>query len=171
MLDSPLIQPLSRSSLVFLLVLDPQLHTPYISSPNHHQSSSSFRSTCSMFCCNTNAMSSIPSLSLSSLLGSLSFSLTPHHSHSQYTKILITLLRADNMAWPGAGLFCRSCSVWLTHPSCMSRMLVVRHPINSFDAYWYYPRRALSGLYRCPEFGWMSVCSKNRAEERWTDGR
>ena len=36
MLDSPLVQPLSRSSLGFLLVLDPQLHTPYISSPNHH---------------------------------------------------------------------------------------------------------------------------------------
>ena len=32
---------------------------------------------CSLFCCNTNAMSSIPSLSLSSLLGNLSFSLTP----------------------------------------------------------------------------------------------
>ena len=35
-LDSPLGQPLSRSSLVFLLVLNPQLHTPFISSPNHH---------------------------------------------------------------------------------------------------------------------------------------
>ena len=46
------------------------------------QSSSSFRSTCpyqrSLFYCNINAMSSIPSLSLSSLLGSVSFSLTPH---------------------------------------------------------------------------------------------
>ena len=46
------------------------------------QSSSSFHSTCpyqrSLFCCKTNAMTSIPSLSLSSLLGSLSFSLTPH---------------------------------------------------------------------------------------------
>ena len=46
------------------------------------QSSSSFRSTCpyqrSLFCCNINAMSSTPSLSLSSLLRSLSFSLTPH---------------------------------------------------------------------------------------------
>ena len=48
------------------------------------QSSSSFCSTCpyqlSRFCCNTNAMSSIPSLSLNSLLGSLvlSFNLTPH---------------------------------------------------------------------------------------------
>jgi len=34
-LDSPLGQPFSRSSLVFLLVLDPLLHTPCISSPNH----------------------------------------------------------------------------------------------------------------------------------------
>jgi len=48
------------------------------------QSSSYFRSTCpyqrSLFCCNTNAMSSISSLSLNSLLGSLSFSLT-HITH------------------------------------------------------------------------------------------
>ena len=29
-------QPRSRSSLVFLLALDPQLHTTCISSPNHH---------------------------------------------------------------------------------------------------------------------------------------
>ena len=35
-LDSPFPQPLSRSPLVFLLVWDPLLHTPYISSPNHH---------------------------------------------------------------------------------------------------------------------------------------
>ena len=35
-LDIPLWQPLSRSSLVFLLVWDPLLHTPYISSPNDH---------------------------------------------------------------------------------------------------------------------------------------
>ena len=46
------------------------------------QSSSSFRSTCpyhrSLFCCHTNAMSSISNLSLSFLLGNLSFSLTPH---------------------------------------------------------------------------------------------
>ena len=45
-------------------------------------SSSSFRSTWpyhhSLFCCNTNAMLSIPSLSLSSLLGNLSFTLMPH---------------------------------------------------------------------------------------------
>ena len=36
MLESPLWQPLSRSSLVFLLVLDHLLHTPCISSPSHH---------------------------------------------------------------------------------------------------------------------------------------
>ena len=36
MFDSPFPQPLSRSSLIFLLVLDPRLHTSYISSPNHH---------------------------------------------------------------------------------------------------------------------------------------
>ena len=42
------------------------------------QSSSSFRSTCryhrSLFCCNTNAMSSIPNFSLSSLLSLLPYS-------------------------------------------------------------------------------------------------
>ena len=35
LLDSPFWQPLSRFSLVFLLVWNPLLHTPYISSPNH----------------------------------------------------------------------------------------------------------------------------------------
>jgi len=34
--DSPFPLPLSRSSLVFLLVLDPLLHTLCISSPSHH---------------------------------------------------------------------------------------------------------------------------------------
>jgi len=34
--QSSLTTSLSRSSLVFLLVLDPLLHTPCISSPNHH---------------------------------------------------------------------------------------------------------------------------------------
>jgi len=35
-LDSPFWQPLSRSSLVFLLVLDPLLHAPCISSSSHY---------------------------------------------------------------------------------------------------------------------------------------
>ena len=46
------------------------------------QSVSSFRSTCPyhryLFCCSINIISSIPSLSLNSLLGSLSFTLTLH---------------------------------------------------------------------------------------------
>jgi len=44
--------------------------------------SSSFCNTCpyhrSLFCCSTNSISSVPNLSLSSLLGNLSFTLTPH---------------------------------------------------------------------------------------------
>jgi len=46
------------------------------------QSVSSFRSKCSyhrnLFCCSVNIISSIPSLSLNSLLGTLSFTLTLH---------------------------------------------------------------------------------------------
>ena len=50
--------------------------------------SPSFQNTCpyhrSLFCCNTNVMmSSIPNLSLSSLLGNLSFSLTPYRHLSR----------------------------------------------------------------------------------------
>ena len=64
--------PLSRSSLVYLLVWGPLFHTPYISSPNHH-----FCNTCpyhcDLFCCSTNVMSSIANLTLSSVLGNLSF--------------------------------------------------------------------------------------------------
>ena len=81
-LDSPLVQPLSRSSLVFLLVLDPQLHTPCISSPSHHHLFAAHAHT------NAACSAGIPmlchlylvslSLSLNSLLGSLFFSLTPH---------------------------------------------------------------------------------------------
>ena len=79
MLDSPLWQPLSRSSLVFLLVLHPLLHTPCISSPSHHHLFAAHAHTnAACFCCNTNAMPFISSLSLSSLLGNLSFSLVPH---------------------------------------------------------------------------------------------
>jgi len=69
------------------------------------QSSSSFRSTCpyhrSLFCCNTNAMSSIPyynhSLSLISLLGNLSFSLMRYNAthppdHSQLCSLKCHLI-------------------------------------------------------------------------------
>ena len=73
----------SRSTsfqVLFRLPLGLEPSTSY--SMHFFTQSSSFRSTCpyqrSLFCCNINAMSSTPSLSLSSLLGSLSFSLTPH---------------------------------------------------------------------------------------------
>jgi len=47
--DSPLWQPLSGSSLVFLLVWDPQLHTPYISSPSHHLLFATYSHTIAVF--------------------------------------------------------------------------------------------------------------------------
>ena len=78
MLDSPLEQPLSRSSLVFPLVLNPQLNTPCISSPNHHLFAAHAHTNAACSAAISNAMSSTPSLSLSSLLGSLSCSLMPH---------------------------------------------------------------------------------------------
>jgi len=67
------------SSLVYLLVWSPPPHIPYISSSNQCLP---FRSTCSyhrsLFCCSINIISSIPSLSLNSLLGTLSFTFTLH---------------------------------------------------------------------------------------------
>ena len=74
-LDSPFPQPLSRSSVVFLLVWNPLFHTPYISSPNHYLF---FRNTH-----HRNLFAVVPRLyhlfriSLSSLLGNI-FTLTPH---------------------------------------------------------------------------------------------
>ena len=44
--DSPHVQPLSSSSLVFPLVLDPQLHAPYISSPSHRHLFATHDRTC-----------------------------------------------------------------------------------------------------------------------------
>ena len=74
----------SRTTSLQVLFGLPLGHGPSTSYSIHFftQTSSSFRSTCpyqhTLFCCNTNDMSSIPSLSLSSLLGILSFNLTPH---------------------------------------------------------------------------------------------
>ena len=55
------------------------------------QSVTSFCSTCSyhcnLFCCSINIISSIPSLSLNSLLGTLSFSLTLH----DYTRVRLAV--------------------------------------------------------------------------------
>jgi len=78
MLDSLFAQPPSKSSLVYL-GLEP--FTPH-SIHFFTQSLSSFCNTCpyyqNMFCCSNEIMSSIPSLSLNSLLVTLSFTLTSH---------------------------------------------------------------------------------------------
>jgi len=78
MLGNLLVQPLS--TLVYLLVWNPLPHIPYISSVT--QSVSSFHNTYpyhwNLFCCNINIISSIPSLSLNSLPGALSLTLTLH---------------------------------------------------------------------------------------------
>ena len=77
-LDSPLGQPLSRSSLVFLLVLNPQLHTPCISSPNHHHLFTAHAHTNAACSAAISMLCHLHLVSLSSLIGSLSFNLTPH---------------------------------------------------------------------------------------------
>ena len=87
-LDSLFEQPLSTSSLVYLLVWSHRPHTPYISSPNKE---SSFHNTRphhhNLFCCSINIISSIPSASINSLLGSwnsvfyLNTTHPSHHSH------------------------------------------------------------------------------------------
>jgi len=78
MVDRLLIEPLSKFYLVYLMAWNHSLHTPYI----FFAESSSFRSTCpyhhNLFCCSTKIISSIPSLSLSSLLGTLSLTLMSH---------------------------------------------------------------------------------------------
>jgi len=79
MLDSLFAQPMSKFSLVYLLVWHPPLHTPYISSPNH----------CLLFTGLAHAIKTcfavVPRLYhlilisfLNSLLGTLSFILMPH---------------------------------------------------------------------------------------------
>ena len=76
---SPFRQPLQ---VLFGLPLGLEPSTSY-SMHFFTQSSCPFCSTCpyngSLFWCNTNAMLSVPNLSLSSLLGNSSFSLMPHN--------------------------------------------------------------------------------------------
>jgi len=82
-------QPLSTSSLVYVLVWSHPPHTPYISSPNQCL----FRSTCpyhrNLFCCITKNISSIPSLSLKSTWHSIFYLLT--HSLTQSVNLSFAL--------------------------------------------------------------------------------
>ena len=64
MLDDLFAQPLSKSSLVYLLVWSPPPHTPYISLPNQCLLFATHAQTiASCFCCSTKIISSIPNLS------------------------------------------------------------------------------------------------------------
>jgi len=72
-------------------------HTTSYSIHFFTQSLSSFRNTCpyrhSLFCCSSNVMSTIPSLSLNSLFETLSFNFTPHiHLTSLITAISFSFL-------------------------------------------------------------------------------
>ena len=76
----------TRSSLVLLVVLDPLLHTPCISSPNHHLFFAAHSHTIAACSAVIPMLCHLYLVSLSSLLGNLSFSLMQHihppdHSH------------------------------------------------------------------------------------------
>ena len=80
MLDSFFAQPLSKSCLVYLLVWNPLLHTPYISSPNR----------CLLFTTHTHTISThfavVPRL-CHLILISLSFSLNTTSNSVFYLKV------------------------------------------------------------------------------------
>jgi len=85
-------QSLSKFSLVYFLAWHPPLHIPYISSPNHYllfAGHAHIIATC--FCCNAEIMSSNPSLSLISLLGTLACSFTPLTTYKSYQCYLCPL--------------------------------------------------------------------------------
>ena len=67
--------PRSIASSLFIVTHPPDI--PYISSPSH-SSRTIMPMHCNLFCCSINIISSIPSLSLNSLLGTLSITLTLH---------------------------------------------------------------------------------------------
>ena len=81
-LDNLSVQPLTVSSSAYLWVWSPLLHTPYTSSPILH--TSSFRNTCpyhrSLFCCSSDIMSTIRSLSLNCFI-EIHATHPPDHSH------------------------------------------------------------------------------------------
>ena len=76
--NRPFPQPLSRSSLVYLLVWNPILHTPYISSPNHDLLFAAHAHTITA-CSAAVPRLCHPFLSLNALLANLSFTFTPKY--------------------------------------------------------------------------------------------
>ena len=105
------------------------------------QLSSSFRSTCpyqcSLFCCNTNAISSMPSLSLSSLFGSLSFNLTPHI----HLTILISARWSATTFSSLTGQFLLPCSMLLRTQLLFNLPFIIKDTsllVSSVPAAWTY---------------------------------
>jgi len=94
------------------LVLEPPLHTPY-SIHFFTQSMFSFRNTClyhcNLFCCSTEIMSFIPSHSLNSSLGALSFTWT---SHSHLTILISACWSATSFSFL-TGQFSLQCNILL----------------------------------------------------------
>ena len=96
--------------------------------------SSSFCNTCSyhrsLFWCSTNVMSSIPNLSLSSLLGHLYFTLMPHIH-------LTTLISAR---WSATSFSFLTGQVSLPHNILLRTQLLHNLPLKSMiHPYWYLP--------------------------------
>jgi len=83
-------QSFSTTSLQVLFCLPHGLEPCTSYSMHFFTQSSFFHNTCpchcSLFCCNTNAVSSIPNLSVNSLHGNLSFSLSNVHSTDNVNK-------------------------------------------------------------------------------------
>ena len=126
-------KPLFTSFLVYLLVWSPSPHIPYIF---FTQSVSSFRSTCpyhrNLFCCNINIIPFIPSLSLNSLLGTLSLTLTLH--------IHLTILISDRWSATSfsflTGQVSLPCSILLRTQLLYSLPLLIFTPMN-LSAQWH----------------------------------
>jgi len=83
---------LCPSPLVYFWVWNHSLHIPYISSSSHYV----FCNTCpyhhKLFCCNTNIIFSIFSLSLISLLGIFYFNVTHPYDHSHLCPLMCHLI-------------------------------------------------------------------------------
>ena len=125
------------------------------------ESSSSFRKTCqyhsSLFCCAIKAMSSIRNLSLSSLLGSLSFNLTPHI----HLTILISARWSTTTFSFLIGQVSLPCNIHLCTQLLYNFPLIIRHVL--IGKQWYQlpafiPTNWNFGLHSCISISIHSAC-------------
>ena len=143
MIDSPFRQPVSRCSLVFLLALE-LLHTPCISSPNHHLLFAAHAHTIAASSAVIPMLSSIPNLSLCHSAPYLDICLFVSVLFILYTADLISLIESHGLTphlYADNTQVCGSCpasnvdafSVKLTACSCAvaSWMQSNRFQLNS----------------------------------------